>query len=110
MNERVTAEELQEGKTFLSSASQGTWLMSANHVYTTGENGANVCTVGSPRHSNFVGYDELKLNDRHFSEAISNVRLIVWLQNNAAKLIEAAEKTLDRDDHAERGLENDAGR
>lgn len=54
----------------------GPWEAYGAHVYAPGENGANVCSCGSPRADKMVGYTPLSVTDPDLKEAYSNARLI----------------------------------
>ncbi len=63
------------------------WERDATHIFTTGEPGANVCSVSSPRKSDFVEYTRLEIGDPDFNEAMANAAFIVQAVNNHDELV-----------------------
>ncbi len=63
------------------------WERDATHIFTTGEPGANVCSVSSPRKSDFVEYTRLEIGDPDFNEAMANAAFIVQAVNSHKALL-----------------------
>jgi hypothetical protein len=57
-------------------ATPGEWESRSVHVYSAGEHGANVCSVGEPRASKYVGYTELGIGSQGSAEAFANAEFI----------------------------------
>lgn len=60
------------------------WETRAVHVFCAA---GNVCTVGEPCASKFVGYTELELGSAHAGEAFANAALVVKAVNNHDALV-----------------------
>lgn len=55
----------------------GPWLIAgATHIYASGKNGANVCSISEPRATTEVRYTPLALGSNDREEAYANARLI----------------------------------
>ena len=71
------------------------WLRNSQHIFSAGENGANICSISSPRKSAEVEYIQLKIDDYDFHEAITNAAFIVRAVNSHDELVTALEIALD---------------
>ncbi len=69
------------------------WERSHTHIFVGGEEGANVCTVGSPLASKFAEHRELRIGDPDFDESIANAEFIVRAVNCHDTLLAALANT-----------------
>jgi len=77
----------------LAKATPGEWERQATHIYAPGPTGANVCSIGEPRASKYVGYTPLELGSEDGEEAWANADFIAhapadiaWLLSEVTRL------------------------
>ncbi len=70
------------------------WETSSRHVFSSGFDGANICSMSSPRKSDFTEYIPLDIGDPDFNEAIANAAFIVQAVNSHDQLVAALEESL----------------
>ncbi len=87
---------VEEVEKALAQMTLGEWRMFSCHAYSVGENGANVFSVGSPRKERTVGFSPMDLDDPDRHEAHANMKGLVLLRNNAARLIALARKGAEK--------------